>query len=127
MRSLPAKLHKNLKHTKISIKKSDTFNIFNLIGAIHSGNRKLIKLQRKKNFYKQPFVPISIHKKAFQWLANHTSDVYAVGISTKRIAHIIKSFENKHLSEEKLDYRKFFKKFACHFNYVKSLNTIACL
>ena len=33
-------------------------------------------------------------KKASDWLANHTSDVHAVGLSNRRIANKIKSFEN---------------------------------
>lgn len=41
-------------------------------------------------------------KKASEWLTNNASNVYSVGLSLKRIAKVINSFENNQFSEENL-------------------------
>ena len=49
-------------------------------------------MQTKKG--EEPLLKWADTKKASDWLVNHTSDVHAVGLSNRRIANKIKSFEN---------------------------------
>lgn len=42
-------------------------------------------------------------EKAFEWLANHASDVHAVGLSLKRIAKVIQESDFTKLFDEKIE------------------------
>ena len=42
-------------------------------------------------------------EKAFKWLANHASDVHAVGLSLKRIAKVIQESDFTKLFDEKIE------------------------
>ena len=47
-------------------------------------------------------------KKASQWLSRNASDVHWSGISTKRLANIINSFEKNQFPEEKIRLQRIF-------------------
>ena len=50
---------------------------------------------------KRPLLRWADIKKASTWMTNHASDVHAVGLSSRRIANLIKNFDNLQILDRK--------------------------